>query len=764
MTKWLQTRCALLTGGSLLIVAPIAAHAQAAQGGQPAQPRTTASPPAQVAPPADDKGLTDIIVTASRTGESSLQKTPIAVSVFSPAKLSQTGANSIADLAQLSPSLNVSMVTASPAVYIRGIGSSNVFNGADPNIALEIDGVYIARPFEQFSDYFDVDRVEVLRGPQGTTYGRNAVAGVVNIISRQPGQQLEGKMQVTAGNYSLIRGQAFLSGPLVPGLLSFSIAGNYENHQAYNRNIAPGNINGVADADHGGIRAQLRFTPTPSIDATTRIDYSRATEAMQSYDHLLQPFPAAPPFALANSTIGQFHTVDLDFPGQIASKGFGISEDIKFALDSNLSLRSLTAYRYGRYSLSLDADATENKVAQIFQGEAARQFSQEFNLTGKYTAFDFVLGAYYLREHNITANRSLVFPGLSPAAAVQYSVITPDLTATSRALFGQGVIHLPAGFNITLGGRYTHDTKDLTQSFTRYDFSAAPVIGAPVLSFNANVRPSWEDFTAKGGIDWQVTSNALLYVSYTEGFKSGGTNYAAFTLAGLVYRPERIKSYEAGLKTQLFDNRVRFNVTGFIYDYADLQVQQNLGPGNVQVSNAASARVRGVELELTAQIAPRFVVTASGTYLDARYRSFPTASVPSALAPYIPADPRFNAAALTFDASGNRINNAPEFAYVLSARYTQPVSFGELYAGVDYHWQDRTYFDPSNALTVSEPAYGLLGGAVGFNSSDRKWNIQLTAKNLLNKQYLIVRAANGLRPSGQSGAPRTVFVSVARSF
>lgn len=725
---------------------------------------------AQSDSPAAEGGLADIVVTATKSGQTALQSTPLAVSAFSGQELSRTSTTGVADLARYTPSLKVGEVTASPSIYIRGIGTNNVFNGSDPNVAMLLDGVYLARAFQQYSDFFDVDRVEVLRGPQGTTFGRNAVGGVINIVSRRPSDEFEGKAKLTVGNYDLIRGEAFASGPLIPDVLAASVAGNYEYHKPYNRNIVPGK-KGVASADHGGMRMQVRWTPNDMIDATTRIDYNRLSQAMQSYDHLLVPYPAflAPFFSLANSTVGKYHTVALDSPGHILNKAWGIAEDVTFTFSEQVSLRSITAYRDSRYSLSLDADASEVAAAEIFQGERAKQFSQEFNLVGNFDDFDGVLGLYYIKEHNRSDNRAIIYPPFGG----ELNVIAPDLRANSKAVFAQGSYHLPAGFSVTAGGRYTKDTKKFDQIYSSFDFSNPPAVGGQLPGFPFDpprLRRSWDDFSMKLGVDWQASRDILAYATYSEGFKSGGFNYAAINTAGISFEPEHLKSYELGLKTQWLDRRVRLNLTGFRYDYSGLQVQQSLSPGNVQITNAATARVKGIEAELVAQATPRLTLSANLSYLDAKYRRFPTASVPDALVPFVEDDPRFTPGdddaedSGLFNASGNRLNNAPRLSYTLSAKYTQPIGRGEAYLAADYYHQSSTHFDASNAAILREPGYGLVNLAIGYNSPDRLWNIQLLAKNLLDEDYFVVRAANGLVPSAPSGPPRTVMFSVMRSF
>src|ERR1700730_12405847 len=237
---------------------------------------------AQQATPAgsDDEtaGLQELVVTATKTGTTEVQKTPIALSVYSADQLNNSAANNIRDLVALTPNLNISQTTASAEIYIRGIGSNNVFNGSDPDVTMQSDGVYIARAFSQFADFLDVSRVEVLRGPQGTLYGRNAVGGTINVISRAPTDDFESKEQVTLGNFSLLQTQGYVSGPLVKGLLDGSLSVNYLTHSPWEDNLVAG-LPVLLYASHGGDRVQSRLQLTDKVDLTTRADWSKADES-----------------------------------------------------------------------------------------------------------------------------------------------------------------------------------------------------------------------------------------------------------------------------------------------------------------------------------------------------------------------------------------------------------------------------------------------------------------------------------------------------
>jgi iron complex outermembrane receptor protein len=706
--------------------------------------------------------LEDIVVTATKTGETKLQRTPVAVSVVSGDRLSASGIVNVKDLVQVAPSVNVAQFTASPVIYIRGIGSNNVLNGSDPDVTVQVDGVYLSRPYAAFTDYVDVERIEVLRGPQGTLYGRNAVGGTLNIISRKPSNEFTAKAQVTVGNFNLFQAQGYISGPLIEDKLQLSVTGNYYRHSAYVENIVPGSKD-VGNANRGGGRAQLRFLPSPGVELITRADYSESKENFDSYSHLLAPVAYAP---LASSTVGDYTKVALDDPNPIRTKFWGISQEVNIDVATGLSFKSLTAYRYSSHSLDNDTDATEVFVNHAFQSDVARQFSQEFNLTANYDKFDGVAGLYYFTERDETnvTGRTPPSPAI-PAASAARNEVLPVAHARSMAAFAQGTYRFTDQLSAVVGARYTTDRKEVDQVFNRTRLDPAN-LGQffPGFPFIANSKRTYNAFTPKFGLNFQATQDVLIYASATRGFKSGGTNFAAASIAALTFKPETIWAYEAGVKSDLFDRKLRVNISAFKYDYKDLQVQALTGIGLVTIANAATAGVKGFEIETTAKPFPGLQVGVNYAYLDARYKSFPNAALGATLTPYLTGDPRFTPATRTYNASGNRLNAAPEHSLSANAQYDYDIGPGSLFVRGEYYWQSRAHYDASNVPIMSEPSYDLVNASIGFNDPGSKFRVQILAKNLTQTRYLIVRFANGVVPSGLAAAPRTVMLQVSKGF
>lgn len=720
---------------------------------------------------ADSAGeIEEIVVTAQKTGSTTLQKTPLAITAFSDAQLKGSLTTNIKDLAPSAPSVSVGQLAQAAEIYIRGVGTNNVQNGSDPDVTMQIDGVYIARPSEMFGDFLDVDRIEILRGPQGTLYGRNAVGGTINIISKTPSNTFTGEEALTYGNYNTVQEQAYVSGPLIPGKLLGSLAIDYLYHDAYLKNITPGG-NDVYNANHGGVHGQLRYEATDHITATTRFDWAALDEDIESYSNPLAPFinsagmivPSQAPGV--DSLVGNFSKVALNTPQTETSHTYGVSEDIDAALDDHLTLKSITAFRENHYRVIVDTDDTDINYEITPMNEDEQELTQELNLQANYGRVDAVSGLYYYHEKDSSlggaeVTPSAIVPGSPPKSALIQ--VTPVTWTDAAAAFAQATYHVTPTVGLTVGARYTWEKKRLDQDYEK-EFTGPPVVDIPPYPFLGTSTRDFHAVTPKFGIDWNVTPDAMVYLSATRGYKSGGFNYAAATVATESFNPETIWSYEIGARTDWFDHKLRANLTAFKYDYNNLQAQSAIGPGLVTISNAAGASIKGIELEMTAKPTRDWRLTANLTLLDATYISYTNAPVAGALLPYVVHLPQYDAAAGTFNASGNRLDDAPRYTAFLAAERDWDLSGGTVYARTEYYWQDRVYFDPTNLDVQSQAPYGLVNAFAGYNTNGN-WQVQLYGKNLANKGYYITTAANGLVPGGFVGAPRTFGIRVSYSF
>ena len=737
-------RCARL---ALTVAGLLAGSVAAAQ-----QPPATA-PAASAEDAADQAGIADIVVTATRMGETRLQSTPIAVSVLSGDDLANRGVRDVQDLKASVPSLQVADLSGYTQLYIRGIGSNIVFVGSDPSTTIHLDGVYLARPLSYFSDFLDVERVEVLRGPQGTLYGRNSVGGTINVISRKPSATLEGQVQANYGTFDRYGVQAYVSGPIA-GEVRASLAADVSGHDAFRKNVSTGND--LEDLRSRGVRGQV-LAPIAGGEWIVRGDWSRQSGAFGAYPKLLRP-DGVP---LDDSILGKSRKVSQNDDNRTVLENYGVSSDLTVPLTDGVRLHSLTGYRVFRGSILADADSSSLPLLRnLLRPIRQHQFSEEVTLLGDTGRLDWVLGGYYFDERNREPLTLAIFPfGVS-------HIQRPLLQARSIAAFGQGEYKFSDRFSVIAGLRYTTERKRyrLTDYFTASTdadpataaagFVLAGVPGLPA-PFMVDTHRHDHALTPKFGINYTPSDRVLVYASATRGFKSGGYDYGANNAVDSAagYGPEKLWSYELGLKSDLLDRKLRVNLTGFYYDYTDLQVQSYVQVGasfGARTQNAATARVKGLEAEIVAKPAAALQLTASVAYLDAHYRRYPNAFVTT-----------FG----TFDAAGNRLNNAPRWSATLGAAYTVDLDTrGKLDFGVESHVQSTVYFTAANDgvgaiedYPEQQRAYGLLNGRVGWTSEDSRYKLQLIGSNLLNKDYVTGTGNYTAAISGRQGRPREVI-------
>ncbi len=729
-----------------------------AQTKQPDSPVVEAS---EQDPTVNDGGLAEIVVTGTKLGTQNLQRTSVAVTVVGSELMESQGLSTVQDIAKYVPNLTFSRNTGQAIVYVRGIGSSNAGVGSDPSVTQQVDGVYIARPTAQIGDFLDVERIEVLRGPQGTLYGRNAVGGTINVVSRQPSDTFGGRIRVGYGNYDAKSFEAYFTGPISGEALTASIAGTYRDHDPYYRNIVPG-VPSFGSAKRFGVRGQLRWEPTSDIDITLRADYSRIDEQLEVYDHLLAPVPFQAP--LANSLVGSYREVAVGGAQPIEVDNGGVSLEANYNLGGGLSLKSVTAWRKLKSDLYVDSDGTEVFISYLHQLERQTQFTQEFNLSYQGDRLKAVAGVFFFGDRDVgfSQNTAPVSVATPPARAAisQANSIVPT---RSYAAFIQANYEIVPDLTVIMGLRYTTETKKFDQDYRRTSLNPAmPGANLPGFPSTFLLKRKDDAFTPKFGLDYQVTPDVMLYASATRGFKSGGFNNSAQTLAAAQFAPEYLWAYEAGAKTQFLDRRLRINATGFIYNYSDLQVRQLLSPGNAVISNAATASIKGVELEMLGKPTSDLQISGSLSYLHTRYQSFPNASVASAYSTLIP-NQTCVAGVCTFDATGNRLEATPRWSGVVGIDYNPRIGDYQLDVHVDWARRGRAYFDASNLPISSQPAYSLINASIGIGP-ETGWKAELFVRNAANKKYYQVIAGNGVVPGAISGEPRIYGLRLGYSF
>ncbi|MDM7955755.1 TonB-dependent receptor [Blastomonas sp.] len=704
---------------------------------------TIASPAAfaQEAAPADREpgrsasGYDDeIIVTATRTGETRLQDTPLAVTAVSAETLDRAGIKDIRDLVSLAPGLQVTQNATFSQVYIRGIGSNNVFGGSDPSSTMHVDGIYMARPGSYLSNFLDVERIEVLRGPQGTLYGRNSVGGTINVISRKPDDVMRARAQLTYGNYDFMRAEGYVSGPVVPGKIAASFSVLRSRRDGFLANAVPG-VGDIDDEDTIGGRAQLRFTPNSRIDLVLRADYLHSDDALGGYVKMLQPTTDP----VANSVLGDFRTVALNIRSASERTQWGTSADLSYDL-GGATLHSLTGYRTNKLQQVGDTDGTALNIRRTDQFEGQRQFSQELNLSGTLGDLSYILGVYYFDE-NIQVDSSV-----TTFAANVRANFAPVIETAAIAGFVQANYALTDRLSLTAGARYTRERKRFDQ--TASQFFATTGGFRPGFPETYQLRDVYSAWTPKIGIEFRPADDVLVYASATKGFKSGGFNFASRN-ASQGFDPETLWSYEAGVKLELFDRLWRLNGTYFHYDYTNLQVQSFLSPGVIDITNASDATVDGVEIESLLRPVQGIQIGANLAYLDAVYKNYTTALAPGNV---------------VFDASGNRLNLAPKWAYAAFVDLDLPVGNGSIIGRAEYSHRGRQFFTAGNVGLDQQSPYGLVNASLGYDFGDSGFRVMLFGRNLADKEYVTSTASFASGIVGRVGEPRTYGIRLSAAY
>lgn len=679
--------------------------------------------------------LEEIQVTATRAGQSNLQETPIAITAIQSSLIERAGMTDLRDLAPAVPGLVVGENTGSAQLYIRGVGSNNVFAGSEPSVALYRDGLYIARPQGMFDGFLDVERIEVLRGPQGDIYGRNATGGAVNIITRKPDmEKVSAALKAGYGNYNQHGVEGYVNGPLVSEKIAGSINLQYSARDGYRENVIASGVD-VDSKDSFSGRVQLMLQPSDVLSILIRTDHTRDRSVPYGYQTFLEPVFAP----VANSLLGDYSRVALNFAANGRRDTWGISLEADYDMGGGWILTSLTGYRSNDFRLELDTDGTEVDVIRSFIEETQDQFSEELTLRGDIGRLHILAGAYLFSEDIDMAGTELRIVG---AGFGRKPVPVAETTAT--AVYTNLKYDLTDKFTAEVGLRYSHEKKE----YTKHDSLFSIETGAQTvdLSFEQQTR-SDNVTTPKFGLQYSVSDEVFLYAKATRGFKSGGFNFTAAERGS--FRPEILWAYEVGAKLSLADNRLQLNSAAFRYDYDDLQVQAFIVPGTADITNAASAKVSGLEMELRAALSEQFEFSGYIAYLDAEYAAYPEAPI---------------SGGATIDATGNALNSAPRWSGNVAITYSREVGDGTLFVRTDVGWQTRIYFTVDNNDVETQGDYALVNVSAAYEWQDGKYGVSLWGRNIFDQQYINGSAAFPPSRAGRAGAPATFGIQLSTHF
>ena len=751
-------------------------------------PSAAPTPPAQqTTAPEETPG--DIVVTAQRR-EQSLQDVSVAVTAVSTDRLTEAHVNNLQDLQTIVPSVNFGSDFNQAKIFIRGVGANTSTTGNSTGVALHVDGAYVARAEAQLTSLFDLERVEVLRGPQGTLYGRNATGGSINLITAKPTRDFSGYARLTYGNYNAIVSEAAISGPITDTIL-FRIAGKTENHDGFGKNPVSGAD--VDDLNRRMVRGELQFDIAPRVDLLLEGEYFRQNDSSGAIHYLQASFPGVA--RLAPLGVGGYAVRPRDLatesqPGT-DTETYAFTGTLHVKLSDTLTLTDIANYR--RFKSSLFQDLDLSAVLESLQSNGAAstvqerridstQYSNELQANFTVNHFNAVLGGYYFHERqrpidnvgltrrndapsNITVLQAAGVDLATAYALCGYgpgtvmggaTVIAPKRVCThsnlgddSVAVFGQGNLNLGAfseglsTVTLKFGGRYSHEkvtSENPSEVITRAGLG-------PVLFYTpeqTHRERTFDNFSPEAGLEWKPSRGLLLYYTYSQGFKAGsGENASGSTT---IVDPEKIRNHEIGIKATLLDRHLSVNLAGYSYKLFGAQYNKTIAGGPTGYTtifqNAATTSAKGVELEFFGRPATGVRVSGGLSYTRAKYDDYLTLDPlnPANIAGGTPYNAVTNPDPTAFGApsggnvqlAGNQVRNTPKWAWNLHVEYDLPVSVagGKLTVQGDVSHKSRVYFSEFQRDIESAPAYTMVDAGLNFTSADGRVSAQLWAKNI----------------------------------
>lgn len=706
----------------------------------------------------------DIIVTAQRR-EQSLQRVPVTVQAFGQEAIQSRGLEQITDLPLVTPGLSIAQSSSgSLQPFLRGVGTGANAVGSEGSIAVYIDGVYFSRPDAGAFSLNNIERVEVLKGPQGTLFGRNSSGGVIQLITQDPVFNPVVRGTLGYANYNTFTGALYASAGLSDKVALDIAASGRSQGDGFGRNITTGHK--TSFTDNYNFKSKLLIQPSDDtkIVLSGLYSWSQVQGLGNHYPGTTQGYPSSPTTRVPDyGFYDQRGNIDAINTVEMYAFSARIEQDLGFA-----NFVSITAYQHIKELYQGEGDYTEEASAVPTLKAHINQFTQEFQLASlPASRVEWIAGLFYY--NNLSAYDRGDFTGYGGGGVFDFDTYGRQLSK-SYAAFGQATYPITSKLGVTAGLRYTNET---TTASGRGDFRLAAsdplcqLVGGLANGNRCALFPQSSQapkkvskLTWKGGLNYQANSAILLYGSVSRSFKSGQYDILFPTPNQRGTNPEVLTAYEIGAKTDLFDRRLRLNLAAFRYDIDNPQVQliQN---GAIILSNAQSERIWGLEFDGQARLAPGLNFRFSGTWLDAKYLKYDNA-------PYAPPlfGPTFGAgASQLIDASGNRPQMTSKFSYAVGADYTTKTPAGEVQATIDYSHRSSFFWDQANGPELAQKGYGLLDARLRLSPSAR-YSVSVWGKNLTDVKY----AAFATSLSGATGfpyvagSPRTYGVSVNFEF
>ncbi len=704
--------------------------------------------------------LEEVIVTANRR-EENLQEVAISVAAFTDEFFKNSGTKELTQLDQYTPNLKISPVTdsRSTSIRIRGIGSIGTNAGIDPSVGVFIDGVYQGRAGMSVGDLMDIQRVEVLRGPQGTLYGKNTAAGALNIISKAPAELFEAELEAVLGNYNARELRGMVNIPLGESGHATRLSGYYVKRDGtYDNTWNGGDIN---DAKRQGIKWRTLFNMGNAGDLTITLDYSNNDAsccAPDVMDYIGDGSTLGIPFPLYEQATGIPFDRDPDaFDGDI-SVDSEFSDDVTVGgvaaewvkeLDSEFVLTWINAWRTYESNSTFDGDFSQYDAIVTDTQVELDQFSSEFRIASPAgEKLDYQVGLYFFDSTMDTYNSNgfteltgqlFAFGLLFPEGSVNFD--TNKHETTSYAAFGQLNWHINDAWRLTFGARITQEEKrrigsQIARPVPPVVVDAPPIAGRD--TFSDDQRSVW-DFSPSLSLSWFPRQDLMLYASASQGFKSGGFNQLrTATGAPAEFDDERSRNYEIGWKGTWLDRRLQFNGTLFYVDYDDFQAQGFDGT-NITVRNAGSMESQGVELDLI--YVPNAITTLGSAlgYNKAEYADFETGECTVAQLIEITGGSPFVEPNCVQDLTGREIDNAPEWTWSnflqLADRFNNDMGW---FARLEYNYVSDMYLAGDLDEALKQQDTHLVNARLGIQGRDNRWELTLWGRNLLDEEYHVI--------------------------
>jgi iron complex outermembrane receptor protein len=800
----------LLTTTALLSILPSAANAQQAGTSNPAMTQSPAASTSDRSTRAENDeesrgAIGDIVVTARRSSENA-QRVPIAITTLTSQELTARGVRDIFDVQQSTPSLFISsnQGSAKARLYIRGLGEVDDKLTGDRGVGVYIDGVALTNSYGLRASLIDVAQVEVLKGPQGTLFGRNTTGGALNITTQHPEYRWGGYVDLLYGSYNNAQALAVINAPIVDDKLAIRAALQVISRDGYYPEFASGK-KGNDDNTFNG-RLLIRADPVEDIHILLSGDFLKVrngyNHAAISSESLLASQNSAtgllgaaaaqlglnPASATDRATAYSVYRSYVDRSIAEPRVGFASLSDARDNLDiwgvsanvqidlGGVALKSITSYRSLDRDQAYDLDNTPLNLLSQHQSAYSSDFSQEVQLSSiDNVGLDWQAGAFYSRSSGNDYNATDQADYVNPNRAV---VTESGVVNSSKAVYGQAVYHITPTLRVTGGIRYTADYREI-DSKNRIELAnavaplppggvnrcnlLAPALGGPTYpncTYKASV--DYDQTTWLASADWRPIDGLMLYGSVSTGYRAGAftapgnsspiTTVVANTAAFTPYAPEKVTNYEVGFKGDLLDRRLRVNGAFFYMDYKDIQVRIRDLVNSVLIQivrNAASATIYGAELEVTAVPVDGLTLNGVAGYLHARYNSY-----------------------RALDPSGNLLDlsdqpfTAPEWTYDLSATYVLPLNDGALRFSGSYSYQSTANFVPGTlpVASVSQPGFGLLNARIGWHIESQDLDVSVFAKNLADQRYIVSAFPVGVYNGVNLGDPRSFGIQLRKNF